>query len=178
MKRQTLLLACLLLFSAAAPLTAQTDLHEQLLPFKDLVGHTFRGKLSEPDAKKEMWDVMHFERALNGKALRVLHSLNDGEYGGESVIFWDEAKQSLVYYYFTTAGFYTNGTMTMEGEGKWTSHEMVTGNANGVTEVRATGEFTSDGTLKTSSEYLQNGAWVPGHSSTYELADDAEVRFR
>ncbi len=171
-------LVFLLVLVMAVPLAAQSELDEKLAPFRSLIGHTFKGRLSEPGAKKEMWDVMHFERILNGKALRVMHSMNDGEYGGESVIFWDEAKKSLVYYYFTTAGFYTDGTMKVESDGKWTSHEMVTGNTNGITEVRASGDFTDEGVLQTTSEYLKNGEWVPGHRATYHSADDAEVIFR
>ncbi|MFZ1731349.1 MAG: hypothetical protein WBQ23_07925 [Bacteroidota bacterium] len=178
MKRLSFLIVSTMVFLfAAAPLFAQLEIHEKLLPFKDLMGRRFKGKISEPDAKNEMWDVMHFERALNGNALRVLHSVNDGEYGGESIIFWDEAKQSLVYFYFTTAGFYTQGTMKMVSDSKWTAHETVVGPADGTTEVKSTGEIMRDGTLKTTSEYLRKGKWVPGHSGTYEPAAFIDVKF-
>ena len=120
---------------------------------------------------------MRWERALNGKAVRVLHSINDGVYGGESIIVWDEKKKSLVYYYFTTAGFYTTGTMTLS-DGKYASHEVVTGSAEGVTEVKATGELRADGTMHSKSEYLKEGKWVSGHEVTYKEDPKAEVVFK
>ena len=178
MKRMTLLLALLFLAGAAAPLTAQEYLHEKLVPLKGIIGRTFKGKLGGDDAKKEQWDVMRVERALNGNALRILHSVNDGEYGGETLLFWDKEKESLVYYYFTTAGFYTTGTMKMVSDNKWTAHEMVTGNENGITEVRSTSEITREGLMKTSSEYLRKGKWVPGHSATYEQVAFIDVKFK
>jgi hypothetical protein len=179
MKRLSLILLCAGIFlTAVMPLSAQTAMHEKLLPFKDLVGRTFKGKLGGPEAKKEQWDVMRFERVLNGNAVRILHSVNEGEYGGETIMFWDEEKQSLVYYYFTTAGFFTNGTLKMVSDSKWTAHETVKGNNNGITEVKSTGEFTREGMLKTSSEYLRKGKWVEGHTATYEQVSFLDVKFK
>lgn len=177
-KLAMVLLAAGFLLAAATPIFAQTEMHEKLLPFKDLVGRTFRGKLGGGDGKKEQVDVMRFERALNGNAVRILHSVNEGEYGGETILFWDAKKESLVYYYFTTAGFYTTGTMKMISDSKWTAHETVTGNENGITEVKSTGEMTREGMLKTSSEYLRKGKWVPGHSASYEQVAFIDVKFK
>ena len=153
------------------------DLSEHLMPLARLVGRTFRGELAESTPEKPMVDVSRWERAMNGMAVRNLHSVNDGEYGGETIIYWDREKQSLVYYYFTTAGFFTHGTMTVDGN-RQVNHEFVTGNKHGITEVRSTAELTPDGSLKTRAEYLQNGKWVEGHAATYFEAPDAEVRFR
>lgn len=157
---------------------SQEPLHEKLLPFKVLLGRTFKGKLGGGEGKREQWDVLRFERALNGTAIRMLHSVNEGEYGGETIMFWDAKKESLVYYYFTTAGFHTTGTMKMISDSKWVAHETVTGNGNGITEVKSTGEFTRDGRLKTSSEYLRNGTWIPGHSAAYEPVSFVDVKFK
>ena len=179
MKRFPLVLLALMLFVAGtSQVAAQTEVHEKLLPFKDLLGRTFKGKLGGSDSKKEQWDVMRFDRWLNGNAVRILHSVNEGEYGGETILFWDEKKQSLVYFYFTTAGFYTTGTMKMVTDTKWTAHEIVTGNENGITEVKSTGEIMRDGTLKTSSEYLRKGKWVSGHSAMYEQVAFLDVKFK
>jgi hypothetical protein len=80
-------------------------------------------------------------------------------------------------YYFTTAGFYTSGTMTFK-DGRFASHEFVTGSAEGVTEVRGTGELRADGTLVSKSEYLKEGKWMPGHEVTYREDPNAEVVFK
>ena len=69
-------------------------------------------------------------------AIKITHSVNDGEYGGISIITWDQNKSSLVSSYFTTEGFTTNALMHFEN-GKLISLEDVTGNANGITKVKA-----------------------------------------
>ena len=78
---------------------------------------------------------------------------------------WDPKKKSLASWYFTTAGFFTQATITIE-KNKLIAHEKVTGNQNGITEVRSTTEF------------LQKGKWVPGHSIHYKEAPDAKVIFK
>ena len=44
--------------------------------------------------------------------------------------------------------------------------------------VKAIGELLPDGTLVTSSEYLKNGKWEPGHSAVYREDPKAEVVFK
>jgi hypothetical protein len=114
---------------------------------------------------------------LGGAAIRVAHSLNDGEYAGETILMWDGEAERVIYFYFTTAGFYTTGTMALD-DGIYTAHEMVSGDASGVTEVRSSAVMLPDGRMHTLSEYLQNGEWVPGREAYYVEDPDAEVRFR
>ncbi len=157
--------------------SAQDTLIAPLRPLQPYLGKTWRGTPENPQPGKTMQDVSHWERALNGKAIRILHSINDGEYGGESILYWNKEKKTLEYYYFTTAGFNTHGTMTIEGQ-KFISHEYVTGNENGITEVESTAEFLPDGRLHSSSRYLKNGEWVPGHAFYYVEDPTAKVVFK
>jgi hypothetical protein len=120
---------------------------------------------------------MRWERALNGKAVRILHSVNDGAYGGESLVTWDEAKQSVVFHYFTTAGFMTTGTMSFK-DGKINTHEVVQGKTDGVTEVRGTSELRADGTLEVKTEHLKNGQWSAGREVVYREDPIARVVFK
>lgn len=160
--------------SSAAPAPAPSEALALLAPY---VGKTWRGELSEPGAEAPKIDVSQWEWALNGKAVRILHSVNEGEYGGETLIFEDSEKGGLVFYYFTTAGFYTQGTVKVE-DGKFVSHETVHANAEGVTEVRATAEILPDGRLRSTSQYKRNGEWGEGHSAVYREAPGAKVVFR
>ena len=155
----------------------KASLDEHLEPLRPFLGKTWKGHFKNSTPEKPQVDVSRWERALNGKAIRMLHSVNDGVYGGESIIFWDEKKKSVVFYYFTTAGFNTTGTITFNA-GKFTSHEVVTGSAEGVTEVKATSELSADGTMHSKSEYLKEGKWVPGHEVIYKEDPKAEVVFR
>lgn len=155
----------------------QETLNENLKIFQPFLGKTWKGEFKNSTPDKPIIDVARWERALNGNAVRVLHSINNGEYGGESIIFWDKEKKSIVYYYFTTAGFFTNGTMTVEN-GKYLSHEYVKGNQGGITEVKGSGEITADGKMITTSQYLKDGKWVEGHAATYVEDATAQVVFK
>lgn len=166
------------LMALASSAGAQDDLAENLKAFKPFLGKTWKGELKGSGQGKTAYDVSRWERALNGQAVRIQHSVNDGEYGGESIIFWDNQKKSLVYYYFTTAGFYTHGTMTLE-DNKFTFHEYVSGyEGASITEARGTGEITADGKLINKSQYLKNGKWEDGHEAIYVEDAAAQVIFK
>ena len=117
MKNRTVLAALAVML--AAPLQS-AELDPRLAPLAPLVGKTWRGEMSPPGAEKPVVDVSRFEVALNGRAIRSLHSINDGVYGGETLFARDDEKKAIVYTYFTTGGFYTVGTVTpAEGELRW-----------------------------------------------------------
>jgi hypothetical protein len=170
---QIFIIFLVLSFSARA----QEPLNEHLQPLLPFIGKTWKGTFKESTLEKPMYDISQWERILNGQGIRILHSVNDGEYGGETIIYWDAAKSSLVFFYFTTAGFYTTGTMTMEGH-KLVGSEQVTGNQNGITEVRSTGEILPDGRMHSKAEYFQNGKWIPGHEIFYVPDTTSVVIFK
>jgi hypothetical protein len=152
-------------------------LNEHLEALRPYLGRTWRGEMKNSTPEKPVVDVARWERALNGQAIRVLHSINAGEYGGESLIFWSEEKKSLAYHYFTTGGFQTEGVATLEG-GKLVSIEKVKGSKTGITEVKAIHELRPDGSMVSSAQYFKEGQWVPGHAATYREDPKAEVVFR
>jgi hypothetical protein len=160
---------------AHAAETATLD--EHLEPFRPFLGKTWRGEFKNSKPDRPTIDVARWERALNGKAIRVLHSINDGSYGGESIIRWDKESKQIVYHYYTTAGFMTSGTMTV-AEGKLIGLEKVSGDANGVTEVRSTTELRPDGTMLTKAEYLKSGQPSGGRETLYKEDPKAEVKFK
>ncbi|MGH7598196.1 MAG: hypothetical protein ACREOI_17725 [bacterium] len=177
-RKMILLIPAIILIASARLATAQDELVENLKFFKPYIGKTWRGELKGAGQEKPAIDISRWERALNGQAVRIVHSVNNGEYGGESIILWDNQKKSLVYYYFTTAGFYTHGTMTLENN-KYIYHEYVTGYQNAsITEAKGTGEFTADGKLINKSQYLKNGKWEDGHAAVYIEDTTAQVVFK
>lgn len=167
----------LYLFIYSVSVYAQEQLNEHMQFLRPYVHKTWKGIFVDSTAAKPMYDVSSWERALNGQAVRILHSVDNGEYGGETIIYWDKTKQSVVYYYFTTAGFYTSGTMKAEGDAV-ISHEYVTGNQNGITEVRSTTRLLPDGKMRAEAEFLQNGKWIPGHTIVYTEDATAKVIFK
>jgi hypothetical protein len=157
--------------------SAEPALESHLEPFRPLLEKTWKGQFKDSKPEHPTVDVAHWERALNGTAVRVTHSINDGLYGGEILMFWNDRKQQLEYYYFTTAGFMTTGTVRFE-QGKFITHEYVSGSKEGTTEVHGTSELSPDGGFHVKSEYLKNGQWVAGHEVTYREALSAKVIFR
>ena len=171
------LLAVLVVASSMSLAGGPDRLDEPLKPFAALVGKTWKGEFKNSTPEKPLFDVSRWERALNGKAIRVLHSVNDGAYGGETVILWDAKKKTLVYWYFTTAGFRTEGTMKYQ-DGQWTAHEVVVGAAGGITEVKSTTKLLPDGRLRVTAEYLKDGKWGDGREVHYKEAPGAKVVFK
>ncbi len=164
-----------LCFGVNAEDAMKLDPHLESL--RPLLGKIWRAEFKNSTPEKPVVDVAHWERALNGKGVRITHSINDGAYGGESIVMWDDQKKSLKYHYFTTAGFTTEGTMTIEGN-ILVSRETVTGNKEGITEVRGRHEIRADGTLFVKTEYLKGGEWMPGREAHYKEAPGASVKFR
>ena len=77
-------------------------------PFEHLVGKTWRGVGTGPDAAE---DIQRWEWAVGGHAVRVVHSVGGGAYAGETLIFRDKASGGYIFHYFTSGGFHTTGTM-------------------------------------------------------------------
>ena len=169
-----LLIATLIVIAGAAAHGADT-LAKELEPLRPFIGKTWKGHFINSTPEKPRVDVAKWERALNGQAVRILHSVNDGSYGGESIIMWNKKSQQLEYHYFTTAGFMTHGTMKVDGR-KLITRETVTGGE--VTEVEAVNELTADGKLRVTAQYLKNGKPTGSREMTYEEAPNAQVIFK
>jgi hypothetical protein len=98
-------------------------------------------------------------------------------HSGETLLIWDEQHKTISFYYFTSEGFMTIGTLEPR-DGKFITHEDVKGDANGVTEVRSTSEILPEGKFRVKAEYLKNGEWTSGHEATYEEAPGSKVVFK
>jgi len=157
--------------------SAPETLDPQLEPFRPFIGKTWKGTFANSTPEKPVIDIVRYERAMNGKAVRALHSINNGEYGGETLIYWDGEKKSLSFFYLTTAGFRTEGVITTERDG-FSSVEDVKGSANGITKVRGLAKITGPGKMKVTSEYFKDNAWVPGRETSYVEDSTAQVIFK
>jgi hypothetical protein len=169
--------AWLLLFCLVVSPAEEAKLNPHLQPLAPLLGKTYRGTLTDANGKPVATDISRWEAILNGQAVRILHSVNNGAYGGESIIRWDEQKGTLTSYYATTAGFHTTGTARVEGN-RLHTEEDVHGNAGGATAVRAITEIQPDGGFKVSVSQLRNGQWEKGGERVYRVDPEARVIFK
>ncbi len=165
------LAAALLLSAGGAGTVLAAEPHSSLDGFEPFVGATWKALV---DPEKGTYDVARWDWTLSGHAVRIRHSVGDGAYGGETFVVWSPARESLVYYYFTNAGFFTEGTMEFDN-GKLTSREAVQGHAGGVTEVEATQEVLADGRLRVRTRMLRDGIWETRPETIYERDPAASV---
>ncbi len=152
--------------------TMAQGMQAELAQFEPFVGHTYRGEFAPDDKGNVAIDVSRWERILDGRAIRISHSLNDGDYAGESLIFWDAKAQSIGFFYVTNAGFQTNGTGSFE-DSTFVSREVVSGNAQGITEVVARSTLNPDGGMTVESFYMKGNKKVPGRTAHYVRDDNA-----
>jgi hypothetical protein len=141
---------------------------EQFAPF---IGKTFVTVSDDPDAVR---DVQVWETVLGGKAVRITHSLNDGEYGGESLIYVDVATGDLTYVYVTTAGFRTDGMIRFHEDGSWSAEEIVEGHET-IAKVVSSGRMEGDNLVSSSTYINKDGTTTPGHGFTYVISEDAKL---
>jgi len=178
---KTLLVAMAMIPAAlptiAAKVAPAEPLDEHLENFRPFLGTTWRGVFANSTPEKPVVDVMTYERALNGEAVRTFHSINDGDYGGETLIYWDADRKTLAFFYLTTAGFRTEGTLTSE-KNKYASLETVKGEANGITQVRGVAELLPTGRILVMADYFKEGKWHPARKTEYVRDDTARVKFR
>jgi hypothetical protein len=165
-------------FAASSAAGAEgASLNPHLQPLRALLGKTWKGVFEGSKPDKPTVDISRWERALNGQAVRVLHSINQGAYGGETMFVWNEKKQAIEYFYFTTAGFMTTGTLELK-DGKFVTHESIQGDAGGITEVRSTSEIQADGKFHVKAEHLKDGQWTLGHEVFYQEDPASQVIFK
>lgn len=163
------------LFVALA-LPAAAELTPRLAPLAPYVGRTFTARMTPPGFEPATIDVQQWEEIMGGRAVRITHSINGGDYGGESLLFWDVTRETIAYWYVTTADFYTHGTMVAAGDSLVT-HELVVGNAGDTTEVKGVWRRTADGHTVT-SQMMNAGQWQPKQTSEYKETPGAVPSFR
>ncbi len=168
-----MLTTALVLAFLSAPALAQDN---PLDIFAPLMG-TWVGESTDPETPNTQ-DVMKFEWILGGAAVQHTHSIDGGVYGGRTIYFWDgnenDGAGGVIYHYFTTAGFHTQGTAWWE-DGRLVAQEDVHG-LEDITKVRGY-IVPSDEGWDSSADYLTNGEWVSGHGFAYVAATEEVVAF-
>jgi hypothetical protein len=169
------ILTAVLVFAAAAgatennPVSQDQDqtnhISEHFKPLEFLIGKTWVGEFPGSDPDTPFVDVTRWEAILDGKVIRVSHSVNDGMYAGETLIVWNPEKEQIEYFYATNVGFYTRGTLSVE-DGVIRCHEHVTGDDK-ITELKTEIRLFESGKYVITARYLIGGEWVDGHEATY-----------
>lgn len=158
----------------AAPAVADTTssvsvAYAPMASFVRLAGTAWRGEGVGPNGQP-ITDIARYEMILGGRAFQSTHLLEGGDYGGRTIIFFDESAQSYIFHYFTTAGFHTIGEITPSDTG-FTAVEQVIGHAE-FSEVRSEAFYGEDVIRIVSSHVKKDGEVSPGDELVYRRIDD------
>jgi hypothetical protein len=171
----SVLLMMVLLFPGGSRAAEEEPLplHQALEPMRPFLGITWRGDLTDPGSKRRRFDVVRYDRTLNGEAIRMLHSVNNGDLGGEMLIRYDEEDARVEYHYFTSAGFLTTGSIRFRGRSFVAEDDVKEGQVPMRTVRRLDGDR-----LVSSTQMLRDGRWTRGTEQFYEPAPDEKIRYR
>ncbi|MCF8260146.1 MAG: hypothetical protein K9J12_05175 [Melioribacteraceae bacterium] len=166
-------LVCLFSFFSTE-IIGQTGLSENFSILEPFVGKTWKGIVDNGDDGSPIYDIGKWDIILNGNAIKVIHSVNNGSYAGETTYYWNTEKGLIEYFYFTTAGFYTTGTTEKVGE-KIVNHEFITGDAGGIKEVKSVVEFINGNEYQVFTNVKSNNKWLDGGVVIYKVDNSAKV---
>ncbi|WP_029085711.1 copper chaperone PCu(A)C [Brevundimonas aveniformis] len=179
MKRLILSVAVGLALLAGAPArswaqelpAAEVSAKDPFVPLYPLIGRTWRGISLGPDTAE---DVVRWDWAVDGHAVRAVHAVNGGVYGGETTFFPDGESGNLIFSYLTSGGFHTNGSLTVRPDGVMEIEQMVHG-LDGLERLRSTVTVPGDGTYQTRTLVERDGRWVPFGGFDYRIESGATV---
>lgn len=122
-------------------------------------------------------DVSVWSWAVGGHALRNVHAVADGAYGGETLLWWDPEEEAYAFVYVTTGGFTTSGHLRLSDDGLLEGVEEVSGAgvAEGVDAVRTVTRRGEGGRLVVGVSYQRNGEWGPVSERIYRRSPEAEL---
>ena len=143
---------------------------------KPFIGNTYKGNFINSTKENPMVDILSFERALNGNAVKVIHSVNNGEFGGETMVMWNPEKGSLQSWYFTSAGYLTIQNVQIKKD-TFISIENVERNQNGITKVKTIIEVLHGNQITKRTKYLMNNLWKDGSETIYNKVQDDKPVF-
>ncbi|MCL4807263.1 MAG: hypothetical protein KJ062_05630, partial [Thermoanaerobaculia bacterium] len=90
--RTLLVVALLGLALPGAAASPAAPLRDELAALRPYVGKTWKALVN---AEKKQYDVSRWDAALGGRVVRILHSVADGAYGGESIVRWDPVAKEI-----------------------------------------------------------------------------------
>lgn len=168
---RTLWIAALLALAAPASGQIAWEPDPALAALAPLVGAPWQSTFETERGPST--DVSRFEWAMNGKALRNVHAVDGGTYGGETLIW--ASGDSLRFIYVTSGGFVTEGTAHVRDDGALVAEEVVTGHEDGIDRVRSVAHVDAEGRLHTEASFRTDGVWSVGRVAVYERAPDATL---
>ena len=141
-------------------------------PLAFLVGHCWRGTF--PDGK--VTDEHCFSWVYGGKFVRDQHVVHRGagqaDDLGESIYLWDSAARQLQYLYIESAGGFSRGAVSAEGDAlvfpptRYLKH-------GAEQTYRSRWQRSGDKAYEVVTEFLVKGSWTPGFTVHMQQVEGA-----
>ena len=145
--------------------------------FDNFIDKKFKGEFYNSTKEKPLIDVIYFERILNGEAIRISHSVNRGEYGGQYIITWNSDRGKIESYYFITGGEIRVSSVDITNN-EISIKEDFSKNKNGIQKVKKIFRLDAEGSLENNIKYMINNMWIKSHEMIYSRNDSAKIIFR
>jgi len=140
---------------------APTAAASPFAPLSFLVGHCWKGTF--PDGK--VTDEHCFSWVYGGKFVRDEHVVHRGggapDDRGESIYVWDATAAQLEYLYIESAGGFSRGTVSGEGDALVFPPTRYSGNGEEQT-YRSRWQRRGESAYDVVTEFLVQGRWTPG----------------
>lgn len=168
------------LSSDASPPSGRLDegeaglVHPALGVFAPFLGNAYRGVSISPEFEATD-DLIYWRAALGGQAVRAVHALADGSYGGESLYYADQSG-GIRWIYVSNSGFHTTGRVAPQGDGGWTSTGAFSSNM-ALAQVVQVATPTPDGFVVSSTLVGRNGDRQAGPSFSFTKDNTLSVVF-
>jgi hypothetical protein len=169
--------SCLAAATLLASLHAVACAAEPASPYQPLaflVGHCWKGTF--PDGK--VTDEHCFSWVYSGKFVRDQHVVHRGagqaDDLGESIYLWDSAARQLQYLYIESAGGFSRGTVSAEGDVLVfpPTHYL----ENGAEQTyRSRWRRAGDKAYEVVTEFLVKGRWTPGFTVHMQQVEGASA---
>jgi hypothetical protein len=141
-------------------------------PLAFLVGHCWRGTF--PDGK--VTDEHCFSWVYGGKFVRDQHVVHRGagqaDDLGESIYLWDSAARQLQYLYIESAGGFSRGAVSAEGDALVFPPTHYLENRAEQT-YRSRWQRSGDKAYEVVTEFLVKGRWTPGFTVHMQQVEGA-----
>ena len=120
------------------------------------------------DGNADMRDRRCFERVFDGRYVRDTHTVRPGDYGGETIYFFDVQQQTIAFTYYASDGGMSSGhARTEQGAIVFDAHTYV--GADGQTmHMRARWTLEGADRFVATTEVERDGAWQPFRRITYQ----------
>ena len=153
----------------------KNDLSYRLRGFEPFIGKYFKGSINNVSKLKSSSEVIYFQRILNGQAIRISHSINHGEFGGETIIAWNDSNNLLESIYFSTGGTIKKSIVEIKDHKVILLEDLI--NDNSIKKVKTTYKLLLNGNLEKEIKYYIDKTWRKSHVLIYKNDKNSKLIF-